>query len=232
MHGVSRKMTMLRFGQYLLVTLIFVCSTVLAFEESLPPLDPEYMKTYDMILVSKGTTLYAYPIPGYEKPNNQQIIYKISTKNRSIRLLVRDADLVTARTTKFNLQRLMRNEELDITMDIYMGHYYRGGIKVHEEAVIAFDELLYYRTFDEIQPSSGQHIYDKVKVGTNEYILVHRLKEKPTYDNLILFDDMKSCITDFKTESPTPSMNEIFSRLTLCGPMKPMYYETDLFLYQ
>ena len=220
---------MLRFGQFLLATLLLACSSAFAEEELPPPLDPEYMKAYDMILVSKGTTLYAYPIPGYEKPHNQQIIYKISTKTNSIRFLVRDADLVTARAKPFNLQRLMRNEEFDVTMDIYMGHFDRGGMKIHSEALMTFDELLYHRTFDEIQPSSGEHVYDKVKVGTNEFILVHRLKEKPTFDNLILFDDMKSCITDFRTGSPTPNMMQIFSRLTLCGPMKPMYYETELY---
>lgn len=194
-----------------------------------PPLDPAYMGIHDIVLVSMGTTLFAYPMPDYEKPNAQQILYKISTKTPSIRFLVRDADLVTAQTQPFNLQRLIRGEKLDITMDIYMGHFDRGGVKLHENAVISFDEQLYLRTFEDIKPSSIRHVYDTVKVGTNEYILVHRLKEKPTHDNLILFDDMTSCVTEFSTSSVVPTIPQLFSRLTLCGPMKPLYYETVSF---
>lgn len=182
-----------------------------------------------MIIVSKGTTLFAYPFPDYEKPHNQQLIYKISTKTASIRFLVRDADIVTARAKPFNLQRLIRGESFDITMDIYMGHFDRGGMKVHEEAIISFDKQLYLRPLDDIKPSSIRQVYDAVKVGSNEFILVHQLQEKPTYDNLILFDDMVSCVTEFTTSSPVPTMLQIFSRLTLCGPMKPLYYETEGF---
>ncbi|BDX06912.1 hypothetical protein [Planctobacterium marinum] len=194
-----------------------------------PPLDPAYMGSHDMVLVSMGTTLFAYPMPGYEKPDNQQILYKVSTKTPSIRFLVRDADLVTARSQPFNLQRLIRGEQVEVVMDIYMGHFDRGGMKLHEKAVISFDEQKYLRTFEDIQPSSIRQVYDKVKVGSNEFILVHRLQEKPTYDNLILFDDMVSCITEFSTPSAVPTIAQLFSRLTLCGPMKPLYYETEDF---
>lgn len=219
-----------KLGRFLFVSLLFSWTFAFASEEEqLPPLDPAYMGAHDMIIVSKGTTLFAYPFPDYEKPHNQQLIYKISTKTASIRFLVRDADIVTARAKPFNLQRLIRGESFDITMDIYMGHFDRGGMKVHEEAIISFDKQLYLRPLDDIKPSSIRQVYDAVKVGSNEFILVHQLQEKPTYDNLILFDDMVSCVTEFTTSSPVPTMLQIFSRLTLCGPMKPLYYETEGF---
>ena len=220
---------MRQFRFLLLLTLLCSLDLMAEEEQAPPPLDPEYMGKHDMIIVSKGTTLFAYPIPGYEKPHNQQLIYKISTKTASIRYLVRDAELVTARTKPFNLQRLIRGESFDVTMDIYMGHFDKGGLKVHEAAVLSFDEQKYLRTFEEIEPSSIRQVYDKVKVGSREFILVHRLQEKPTYDNLILFDDMVSCVTDFTTPTPTPSIVQIFGKLTLCGPMKPLYYESESF---
>lgn len=220
--------SMTKFG----VIILLLCLTQISFaneEQPPPPLDPAYMGSYNMVLVSMGTTLFAYPMPGYEKPHNQQLLYKINTKTPPIRFLVRDADLVTAKTQPFNLQRLLRGEKLDVVMDIYMGHFDRGGMKVHEQAVISFDQQLYLRTFDEIKPSSIRQVYDKVKVGTNEFILVHRLQQPPTFDNLILFDDMVSCVTEFSTPSATPTIPQLFSRLTLCGPMKPLYYETEAY---
>lgn len=208
--------------------LLFICGNAIANEnEPPPPLDPEYMASYDMILVSKGTTLYAYPMPGYEKPHNQQLLYKVSTKTPALRFLVRDAEQVTIRTKPFNLERLIRGEELEVTASVYMGHFDRGGMKIHEEALLSFDELLYHRNFEEIKPSSIRQVYDPVKVGTDEYILVHRLQTTPTYDNLILFDHMVSCITEFTTSTPTPNIIQIYNRLNLCGPMKPLYYESE-----
>lgn len=222
---------MLCFGRLLLVSLLLSFSSAYASDEDAPPppLDPEYMGSHDMIIVAKGTTLYAYPIPGYEKPDNQQIIYKVGTDTPSIRFLVRDADIVTARSKPFNLQRLIRGEEIEIAMDIYMGHFDRGGMKIHEEAIITFDKLLYHRSFEDIKPSSIRQIYDMVKVGKNEFILVHQLHKKPTYDNLLLFDDMVNCVKEFTTSTPVPTIMQIFSRLNLCGPMKPLYYETELY---
>lgn len=222
---------MLRFGRLLLVSLLlsFSCAQASDEEAPPPPLDPDYMGSHDMIFVSKGTTLYAYPIPGYEKPDNQQIIYKISTDTPSIRFLVRDADIVTARSKPFNLERLIRGEEVEVSMEIYMGHFDRGGLKIHEETIITFDKLLYHRPFDDIKPSSIRQIYDMVKVGGDEFILVHQLQERPSYDNLILFDDMTSCVKEFTTTSPVPTIMQIFNRLNFCGPMKPLYYETELY---
>lgn len=212
----------------LTILLCCLCSSVIANEnEPPPPLDPEYMGSHDMILVSKGTTLFAYPIPTYEKPHNQQIIYKVSTKTPALAFLVRDAELVTARSKPFNLQRLIRGESFDVTMSVYMGHFDRGGMKIHEETLVTFDELLYLRDFEDIKPSSIRQVYDTVKVGTNEFILVHRLQQTPTYDNLILFDDMVSCVTDFTTSTPIPNIVQIYNRLNLCGPMKPLYYESE-----
>lgn len=217
--------------KYICIAITF-CLTMNSHAEDqkkAPPLDPAFMGTHDLVLVSMGTTLFGYFMPDYEKPNSQQIIYKVNTKVPPIRFLVRDADLVTARTKPFNLQRLIRGEQIEVVADVYMGHFDRGGMKLHSETVLSFDEQLYLRTFDDIKPSSIRKVYDKVKVGREEFILVHRLQEKPSYDNLILFDDMVSCITEFTASSPVPNMAQLFNKLSLCGPMKPLYYETQSF---
>ena len=209
------------------IALVFlgVASSVVAEEEA-QPLDPGYEGVHGMVLVSKASTLYAYHMPTYSKPHDAQILYKVGSKMPAVTYLVKDAEMVTIKPQPFNLQRLMRGERLKIVADVYMGHFERGGMLTYEKVELSFDEQLYVRMLNDIEKSSIRQKYDSVSVGTKERILIHQLTEAPSFDHLVLLYEDLSCITEFDTRAVVPGESELLNRLSFCGPMKPLYFET------
>ena len=118
---------------------------------------------------------------------------------------------------------------MTIVADVYMGHFERGGMLTYEGVEINFDEQLYLRMLNDIESSSTRQKYDSVSVGKKERILIHQIKQAPSYDHLVLFYENLNCMTDFVTSSPVPGQNELLNRLMFCGSMKPLYYETQDF---
>ena len=209
--------------------LVLGCSAQAEDEQKPEPLDPAYEGIHGMVLVSKASTLYAYHMPLYHKPHDAQILYKVGSKMAPVTFLVKDADLVTIKPEPFNLQRLMRGESMKIVADVYMGHFERGGMLTYEGVEFNFDEQLYFRMLDDIESSSTRQKYDSVSVGKKERILIHQITQSPSFDHLVLFYQNQNCMTDIITSSPVPGQNELHNKLTFCGPMKPLYYETHDF---
>ena len=82
--------------------------------KELPPLNPKYMGVHGMKLFNKGSSVYASHMLSLETPKNVQILYKLDINELSLLQLVKDADLVTIKPEAFNLQRLMRGEEVQL----------------------------------------------------------------------------------------------------------------------
>lgn len=191
-----------------------------------PPLDPDYEGTHGMVMVNNNATLYVSHLPLYNKPHDAQIIYKVSVAEPHVRYLVRDADLVTIKPEPFNLQRMMRGEVFSITADVYTGHFERGGMKTYESVTVNLNEQLYFRALKDLPPSNNTQEYDSIPLGSNKRMLVHKIQSRPSYDHLVLFHENVNCVTTLHTSSAVPRQGEILNRLTFCGSMKPLYYET------
>ncbi|MFT4940825.1 MAG: hypothetical protein ACI88A_003884 [Paraglaciecola sp.] len=215
----------------LLVTILFVSSIVLAEEEATEsqPLDPAYMGLHGMVLMNNGSDLFASHLPTYNKPHDAQIIYTIGVSDAALLYLIRDADMVTIKPKPFNLQRLVRGESFTVKADVYMGHFERGGMLTYESMDITFDEQLYLRMLDKPQNSHIRQTYDSVTLKNNQRILVHQIQKPPSYDHLILLYDNVNCVTQFGTSSAVPSQSELNSKISFCGSIKPLYYETKDF---
>lgn len=200
-----------------------------AEDEAAPkPLNPIYNGEHYMVLVSNGTNVYASFMPGHESPKNLQLVYDINGP-AAMKFLVRDADLVTMRTKRFNLERLMRGEEVTIQADIYMGHASREGSLTFESMEIVFEEQLYLRMLegDELEASSSRQKYDSIELSGSARMLVHQVQSSPSYDHLVLLYDAVGCVTEFNTSSPVPNPNEVLGKLLYCGSMKPLYFDSQ-----
>lgn len=213
---------------YLILLIIF--NTALQAQDSEekepPPLDPKYMGVHNMALVNSGSTIYATHISSYKEPHNVQIIYRVDFEQNSIIPLVRDSDLVTIKTQPFSLQRLMREEkDVEITADIYLGHFDRGGFKAYEKAYINFSKPIYIRELKDIDTSNRLQKYDVVDVKSDERMLIHQIQSSPSFDHIMIQGASVNCVRQFTTSSATPSENELFGKLSLCGSLKPLYYE-------
>lgn len=200
--------------------------------KELPPLDPTYMGIHGMALFTQGSSIYASHMPLYKKPHNVQLLYKLDNDNLAVLQMIRDGQLITIKPKPFNLQRLMRGEQIVINADLYAGHFERDGMLVYENIPLSFDKKLYVRSFDDIKPSSRKQSYDVVSLRKNYKIYIHRISEAPSFDHIIGVDLDAGCLAQFNTSSPVPKRSELQYKFINCGTMKPLYFETEDFQKQ
>jgi len=215
-----------------LFCVLFLLSQVSFAEDEvkkLPPLDPDYMGVHGMVLVTQGSSIYASHLPLYKKPHNVQLLYKLDNNDLAVLQTIRDSQLITIKPKPFNLQRLMRGEQMVIQADLYAGHFERGGMLVYENISLSFDKQMYVRTFDDIKPSSTKQEYDVVKLRKNYRIYIHRIQQAPSFDHLLGVDLEAGCLTRFNTSSAVPKETELQYKFLNCGTMKPLYFETEDF---
>ena len=217
----------------LILSFILLSISQLAIAEDvkeLTPLDPKYMGVHGMKLFNKGPSVFASYMLKLTPPYNVQVLYKLNIDSLSLLQLVKDAELVTIKTEEFNLQRLMRGESFEVNADIYMGHYKKGGLLTFSNTKISFDEKLFVKVLDDLEESNNRQKYDVVKLKNDQRILIHQIQKPPSYEHLIYLSDDVNCITNFTASSPVPAENEIHYKLTYCGAMKPLYYNSEDFL--
>jgi len=212
--------------------LLSVSSFVLAEEDAPPPppLDPKYMGIHGMKLFNKGSSVFASYMLTLKAPKNVQVLYKLDISQLFLLQLIKDADLVTIKTEAFNLQRLMRGEEVEVKADVYMGDYKKDGILTYSDITIVFDKQLFTKIIDKPEESNKRQKYDVVQMKNNERILIHQIQKAPSYEHIIYLSDDVNCITNFTASSAVPKENEIHYKLTYCGAMKPLYYNAEDFL--
>ncbi len=194
-----------------------------------PPLNPKYMGIHGMKLLNKGSSVFASYMLKLKEPYNVQILYKLSISNIALLRLVKDAELVTIKTEEFNLERLIRGDEVEINADVYMGHYKKDGMKTYSDLKITFKKQLFAKVIDKPEKSNKRQKYHVVSLPNDERILIHKMQTPPTYEHLIYLSDDVNCITDFTSSTAVPKQNEIHYKLTYCGALKPLYYNSEDF---
>lgn len=215
-----------------LMTLALLANAALAQDdapEELGPLDPDYIGVHGMVLMTADSTMYASHMPLYHKPHDAQIVYSVSTDTSAVLIMVKDADLVTIKPERFNLERLKRGESFSVKADVYLGHFERGGMPTHEQVTITFEEQIYLRELKDLPSATNSHVYDKVPLSGSKHMLIHQITLPPSFDQQILLYDDQSCITKIRTGDPVPKQGQTFMALAMCGPMKPLYFETQDF---
>jgi len=213
------------------VNLVLFTHTAYAEEPAkLPPLDPKYMGVHGMKLFSKGSSVYASHMLTLKAPSNVQILYKLDVRELSLLQLIKHADLVTIKPAAFNLQRLMRGEEITVKAEVYMGDYRKEGLLTYSDVSIVFDKKLFAKVIDKPEKSNNKQKYHVIQMPNNERILIHQIQQPPSYEHIIYLSDNVNCVTNFTASSAVPKENEIHYKLTYCGSMKPLYYNATDFL--
>ncbi|GAA0855966.1 hypothetical protein [Aliiglaciecola litoralis] len=216
-------------GYLLLICLLSIFAQAEEASDSVGPLDPAYEGTHGMLVFNAASALYASHMPMYRKPHNAQIIYKIEARDPALVYLVRDANMVTIKPESFNLQRLIRGETLTVKADVYIGHFERGGSLTYEQIELTFSEQKYLRMLKDLGEPVTRQTYDLVNLKRGSRMLVHQIQSAPSYDHMLLLYGDVNCITNIDTGKPVPSEKILTAKLSFCGPMKPLYYETQDF---
>ncbi|MCQ8877530.1 hypothetical protein NQT69_05715 [Pseudoalteromonas shioyasakiensis] len=216
--------------RFLFSILLVGLTTVAYCEEEakeLPPINPAYNAEHAMALVNQGSRIFAVNIPSYKQPHDVQVVYKIDNPDVAFLNVVRGAELITIKTKPFNIQRLMRGEEITITADIYNGDYRRDGTLVYENRTIEMSELLYARELDDLAESSQWQEYDLITLKENERIYIHKISQAPSYNHLIFVDLANACLQKFRTSKRVPKESELTYKFINCGTLKPLYFDSE-----
>ena len=214
---------------YLFISIIFCTSSLANAEEppELPPLNPKYEAEHAMVLVNKGSSVYAINIPSFELPYDVHVMYKVDVSDIPFLDLVRDAELVTVKSKPFNIQRLMRGEEVAITADVYLGDFRQGGSLVYSDKLIELSEQLFTRELTDLSPASKWQQYDMVTLKNNERIYIHQITQPPSYHHIMFVDLSGACLQKFRTSTEVPSAGELNYKFINCGTLKPMFYDAE-----
>jgi hypothetical protein len=214
----------------LIVLAIFISHITIAEEAvELPPVNPKYEAVHAMALVNRGAKIFALNLPTYKRPHDVQVVYQIDNPDVAFLTLVRDSDLITIKPKAFNIEHLMRGEEITITADIYEGDYRYGGHLIYESRQIVMSEPLYARSLKELDTSSKWQEYDMINLGGSERIYIHKIEQAPSFNHLIFVDLVNACMQKFRTSKNVPDVNELTYKFVNCGTLKPLYYNRDNF---
>jgi hypothetical protein len=202
-------------------------STLAAAEEKLPPLNPKYKAEHAMVLANQGSSVFVANLPGYKLPYDVQVVYKVDISDIAFLDLVRDAELITIKPQPFNIQRLMRGEEVTIIADIYDGHYKRGGRLVYANRKIVLGKQLYTRELTGLSESSQWQEYDMISLNNNERIYIHKITKAPSFNHLIFVDLHNACLQKIRTSKRVPTVNELNYKFINCGTFKHLYFDSE-----
>ncbi|KZN37622.1 hypothetical protein N474_05185 [Pseudoalteromonas luteoviolacea CPMOR-2] len=215
---------------YLLFLLLTFSFFSLAEEKKeLPPLNPAYQGEHGMVLMNRGSKIYATNFPSYKLPGDIQVVYKIDNPDVAFLNLVRDSELITIKPKPFNLQRLERGEEITVVADVYEGHYKKDGFKVYTERSIVFSDKLYSRKMKDLKPSGQWQEYDSIELNKTERIYIHQITQTPSFNHLIFVDLTSACMQRFKTSKRVPKVSELIYKFVNCGTLKQLYFDTDAY---
>lgn len=229
---LSNHMVKEKCMKYLLSALSLLMAVAVSAEEEKKeqkPLDPTYQGVHPMVLVNKGSNIYAINMSGYKTPHDVQVVYQIKNPDVAFLNLVKDAELVTIKPKPFNIQRLVRGEEITVTADVYMGHFKRGGDLFYSNRTIEFTDKLYAREFKKLEPSSQWQEYDYIEINSHERIYVHKIQQAPSFNHLIHVDMTGACMSKIRTSKRVPSEAELTHKFVYCGTLKPLYFEAEDF---
>lgn len=217
----------------LLLTLLIITISGYAFakEEAveLPPLNPKYNAEHAMALVNKGSGIYALNLPSYKLPHDVQVVYRIKNPNVAFLEFVRNAEFITLKPQPFNIQRLMRGEEITITADVFEGDYRKDGSLIYSNIAIEMSKQLYARQLKDLTEPTQWQEYDMIDLGSTERIYIHKIEQAPSYNHLIFVDLVNACMQKFRSFKLIPTQNELTYKFINCGTLKPLFYDAESF---
>lgn len=220
--------TFMRFFILLVVALSGFASAEEKVE--LPPVDPAYKAEHPMALLNRGSAIYAINLPTYRAPHDVQVVYEVKNSDVAFLSFVKNVDLITIKPKAFNIQHLMRGEEITITADVYEGDYRNNGSLIYKDKQLELDKQLYARELKELSEPSQWQEYDMITLNDTGRIYIHKIQQAPSYNHLIFVDLVNACMQKFHTSKRIPPENELTYKFINCGTLKPLFYDGESLL--
>ncbi len=173
---------------------------------------------HGMVIFGKEK-VYAYHLPMFHSPHNYQVILEIQFDKQTMLDLRRDQELnpehatYTIEPEKFVLPEMI-SQPRPFKVNIYRGHFERGGVKVFSEVTTQIVEVLYANMLDPLAEKSETLKY-LLFGNSREQYAVHLLTNKPDFDQLLrvsfdpsLVGNSKYILVDFPSlENRVPGVS-------------------------
>ena len=144
--------------------------------------------THGMLLFGKEK-IYASHLPMFHSPHNYQIILELELDKTTTQKYIADQKLHPECTTytiepeKFVLPEMIENPK-SFSVDLYRGHFERGGIKIASKAIVKIVKVIYFKKFDENEAKAT--ISNFILFGNaKEQFLAHQITNKPDFEQII-----------------------------------------------
>ena len=193
--------------------------------------------THGMLIFGKEK-VYASHLPMFHSPHNYQIILELELDKINKQKFIADQKLHSEYTTytiepeKFVLPEMIENPK-SFSVDLYRGHFERGGIKIASKAIVKIVKVIYFKKFDENETKAIATNF--ILFGNSkEQFLAHQISNKPDFDQIIEVktvtesDKNQIITTDSSVNSVLGiSSNEILIDKKSILLLKQLYLEFD-----
>lgn len=164
--------------------------------------------THGMLIFGKEK-IYASHLPMFRSPHNYQIILELELDSKTKQLFVADQEKNPDYNTymiepeKFVLPDMINNPK-SFKVNLYRGHFERGGKKIASDVVITIKQVIFYKKFnpDEVKSATTNFI---IFGNAKEQFMVHELTNKPDFEQIL----------EVKTDLTTLIKNEKYSLINV-----------------
>lgn len=144
--------------------------------------------THGMLIFGKNK-IYAYHLPMFHNPHNYQIILELELTEEEKGLFIEEQKSNTEYATytiepeTFVLPQMIAKGN-SFTVDLYRGHFERGGKKIASKIKVVIKEVLFYNKFKSDEKRSALSSF--ILFGNEkEQFIAHLLTNKPDFDQII-----------------------------------------------
>ncbi|WP_337965872.1 hypothetical protein [uncultured Flavobacterium sp.] len=144
--------------------------------------------THGMLIFGKNK-IYAYHLPMFHSPHNYQIILELELAETAKSLFIEDQKnnpeyaTYTIEPETFVLPQMIAKGN-SFMVDLYRGHFERGGKKIASKIKVAIKEVLFYNKFKSDERRSALSSF--ILFGNEkEQFMAHLLTNKPDFDQII-----------------------------------------------
>lgn len=144
--------------------------------------------THGMLIFGKEK-IYASHLPMFHSPHDYQIILELELDNNAKKLFIADQENNSEYNTymiepeKFILPDMIQNPK-PFKVNLYRGHFERGGKKIASDIVVSIKQVIFYKKFNaaEAKSSTTNFIFFG---NTKEQFMAHQITNKPDFDQIL-----------------------------------------------
>lgn len=168
------------------------------------------------MLLFGESQIYASHLPMFHSPHQYQVILELELESSLLKVFKADQKLNHGQATytiepeKFILPEMIKSPKA-FKVNLYRGHFERGGVKLASEKIITIKNVIYFKPFELENPRMTQSQY-LVFGNSKEQFMVHIISNRPDFDHLVKISTVSN-----GSFSDTLVLNRVENQLTDIG---------------